>query len=119
MIDLTKPYMAADHADFDADPWLLNCQNGTIDLRTGELREHRRDDLITKVAPVEYDPNAQAPIFAGFLERIIPNADIRGFVQRAFGMALAGEIRDNVLIILHGTGANGKSTLVEAITEAP
>src|SRR5215204_2604411 len=118
MVDLAKPHIASAHTEFDPDPWLLNCQNGTIDLRTGELREHRRSDMITKVTPVEYNPAATAPTFHAFLEQILPGEALRGFVQRAFGMALSGEIRDNVLVIFHGTGSNGKSTLVEALMEA-
>ncbi|NLF71671.1 MAG: hypothetical protein GX575_21790 [Candidatus Anammoximicrobium sp.] len=54
----------------DADPWLLNVENGTLDLRTGELREHRIEDFITKLVPVEYDPDATAPIWETFLTRI-------------------------------------------------
>jgi P4 family phage/plasmid primase-like protien len=118
MIDLAKSHMAASHTDFDPDPWLLNCQNGTIELRTGELREHRRSDLITKVTPVEYDPTGKAPVFEAFLEQILPSEALRGFVQRAFGAALPGEVLDNILVILHGTGSNGKTTLVEALMEA-
>jgi putative DNA primase/helicase len=104
----------------DADPWLLNALDGTIDLRTGELREHRREDLITKLAPVEYDPSgtARAPTFSAFLERILPSEGLRRFVQRATGYAAAGVVSEEVLVILHGTGANGKSTLVNAIMEA-
>lgn len=118
MLEMARNKIIASHEEFDPDPWLLNCQNGTIDLRTGELREHSRADLITKVTPVEYDPDADAPTFHAFLERILPSEELRGFLQRAFGMALSGEIRDNVLIILYGSGSNGKSTLMEVILEA-
>jgi P4 family phage/plasmid primase-like protien len=118
MIDLAKPHMIATHDEFDADPWLLNCQNGIVDLRTGALREHDREALITKATPVEYDPEAEAPVFHAFLEKIVPQPEVRAFLRRAFGMALAGEIRDNVLIILYGTGSNGKSTLMDAVMEA-
>jgi P4 family phage/plasmid primase-like protien len=118
MIDMAKGHMIADHEEFDADLWFLNCQNGTVDLRTGELREHNREDLITKATPVEYDPKVATPVFDAFLKKIVPDPEIRAFLQRAFGMALSGEVRDNVLIILHGTGSNGKSTLMDALMEA-
>jgi P4 family phage/plasmid primase-like protien len=118
MVDAAKHRVAVSHEDFDSDPWLLNCQNGTVDLRTGGLREHKRADMITKVTPVEYVPAVEAPVFHSFLERIIPSAEVRVYLQRAFGMALAGEIRDNVLVILYGTGSNGKSTLMEAALKA-
>jgi P4 family phage/plasmid primase-like protien len=118
MIDMAKGHMIADHEDFDSDLWLLNCQNGTVDLRTGRLREHDREALITKATPVEYDPSVATPVFDAFLRKIVPDAAIRAFLQRAFGMALSGEVRDNVLIILHGTGSNGKSTLMDTMMEA-
>jgi putative DNA primase/helicase len=105
-------------AELDRDPWLLNCKNGNIDLRTGELRKHRRSDLITKIAPVEYDPHAEAPTFEGFLERILPSKPLRGFVRRVIGYAASGDISEEILTILHGTGANGKSTLLNAVMDA-
>lgn len=100
---------------FDADPWLLNVANGTIDLRTGELREHRREDLLTKLCPVPFDPDATCPTFEGFLDRILPDPEVHAFVQRAVGYALTGSTREQVLFILWGGGANGKTTLVEAL----
>jgi putative DNA primase/helicase len=101
----------------DRDPWFLNCENGTIDLRTGVLREHRREDLITKLAPIEYDSVAAAPAWESFLERVLPDAEVRAFVQRAVGYSLTGDTRERVLLLLHGTGRNGKSTFLEAIRE--
>ena len=56
----------------DRDPWALNCLNGTLDLRTGQLRPHERDDYITKLAPVDYDPTAPCPIWLKFLDRVQP-----------------------------------------------
>jgi putative DNA primase/helicase len=102
----------------DANPWLLNALNGTVDLRTGELRDHDREDLITKLAPVEYNPDAQAPIFAAFLERILPSLALRRFVQRVIGYAAPGTVSEELLTIFHGMGANGKSTLVNSVMEA-
>lgn len=102
----------------DADPWLLNVENGTLDLRTGELRERRREDLITKLAPVEYDPEARAPTFEAFLERILPSETLRGFVQWLAGYSLTGDVSEQILPVLHGGGANGKSTLINVLFEA-
>lgn len=102
--------------DLDCDPWLLNCENGTIDLRTGKLRPHERDDLITKIAPVAYDPDTQCPQWMKFLNDIFAgDKAMIGFVQRALGHALTGVVRDHILHVLYGTGANGKSTLTEAM----
>lgn len=103
---------------FDNDPWLLNCANGTVDLRTGELRKHRREDLLTKIAPVEYDPDAEAPVWESFLHRILPSEALRRFVQRVLGYAAAAVVSEEILVILYGYGANGKSTLVNAVMEA-
>ena len=102
----------------DADPWALNVLNGTIDLQAGKLRPHDREELITKLAPVEYDLDAKAPNFEAFLARILPSEALRRFVQRAIGCAAAGVVSEEVLVILYGVGANGKSTLVNVVMEA-
>ena len=102
-------------AELDGDPFLLNVENGTIDLRTGELREHSRDDLNTKLAPVVYDPAARAPLFETFLERVLPDAELRRFVLALLGYSLTGDTSEQVLPIFYGTGSNGKSTLVETV----
>ena len=99
----------------DADPWLLTVANGTLDLRTGDLRPQRREDLITKLAPVAYDPEAQCPTFGGFLGRVQPNPEMCTFLQRIGGYALTGDTREQVLFIFSGQGANGKSTYLETI----
>jgi hypothetical protein len=79
----------------DTDPWLLNVVIGTIDLRTGKLREHRREELITKLAPVVYDPEADCPVWLAFLERIMcGNEALITFLQRAIGYALTGDTRE-------------------------
>jgi P4 family phage/plasmid primase-like protien len=101
--------------DLDGDPWLLNCENGTVDLSTGELREHRRENLITKVAPVEYDPDAGAPTWEAFLERALPDESVREFVQRAVGYSLTGVVKEKVLPFLYGPKDTGKTTFVESI----
>ena len=100
----------------DTDRWLLNVLNGTIDLRTGDLREHRRENLITKLAPVIYDPEAACPVWLAFLNRIMCNNDVViDFLQRAIGYALTGDTREQCLFLLYGTGANGKSTFIETL----
>lgn len=101
--------------ELDADPWLLNAENGTLDLRTGTLRPHNPADLITKLAPVEYDPQASCPLFDKFLERILPAPELRTFAQRAFGSAATGAVREHALHLLWGAGSNGKSTLINII----
>ena len=104
--------------ELDASADLLNVLNGTIDLRTGELREHRREDLITKVAPVVYDPDAAAPTWAATLERVLPSEEVRAFFKRLCGYAITGDVSEHILPVLYGTGANGKSTVLNALLEA-
>jgi putative DNA primase/helicase len=104
--------------DLDQDPWLLCVENGTLDLRTGELRDHDRADLITKLAPVKYLPSCEAecPMWHKFLDDIFAgNEGVKGFVQRLVGYALTGLDREHILPIFHGVGANGKSTFVGTI----
>jgi putative DNA primase/helicase len=104
--------------ELDASPDLLNVLNGTIDLRSGKLREHRREDLITRVAPLEYDPDANAPAWETFLQRVLPGEELRAFVQRAVGYSATGHTSEQCMFINHGGGANGKSTFQEALSAA-
>jgi putative DNA primase/helicase len=113
MIELAKSEVPISPHELDSDPWLLNVLNGTIDLRTGDLQGHRREDLITKLAPVEYDPDAPAPTWEAFLERVLPGEDLRAFVQRAVGYSATGDTSEQCMFIHHGPGANGKSTFQE------
>jgi putative DNA primase/helicase len=100
----------------DSEPYLLNCENGTLDLRTGELRDHRREDCLTKLCALEYptDAGCDPELWLLFLDRIFAgNAQLIGFVQRLLGMALVGEVIEHILPIFYGVGANGKSVLLE------
>jgi putative DNA primase/helicase len=100
----------------DTNPWLLNVKNGTIDVSTGEFREHRHADFITKVANVEYDPKADCPLWKQFIREIMDyKTDVINFVQTAVGWAMTGDISEQTMFILFGTGANGKSTFLNTI----
>jgi putative DNA primase/helicase len=118
MVDLARSDVPVMPDELDASPDLLNTESGTIDLRTGELREHRREDLITKIAPTTYGPDAAAPTWEAFLERVLPGEDLRAFVQRAVGYSATGDTSEQCMFINHGGGANGKSTFQEAIAAA-
>jgi P4 family phage/plasmid primase-like protien len=103
-------------ADLDADPFLLNVANGTLDLRTGQLRPHRRGDLLTKLAPAAYRPDAACPLWLRFLSRIMGGNDLLiTYLQRLVGYALTGDVSEQCLWFLYGTGANGKSTFLTTI----
>ena len=100
----------------DGAPLLLNVVNGTLDLRTGELREHRREDLLTKLAPVAWVPGSRDPAWERFLEHTTGgDAELAAFLQRAAGYTLTGDTGEEVLFFAHGPTATGKSTLLEAL----
>ena len=118
MVDLARAELgiAVHHRDLDKDPWLLNCLNGTLDLRTGRLCPQVPTDLLTKQISVSYDPTATAPTWTRFLERIT-NGDraLADYMQRIAGYTLTGSVREQCLFFCHGSGSNGKSTFVETL----
>jgi putative DNA primase/helicase len=102
----------------DQHPSLLNCENGTLDLRTSELRPHRREDYLTQIAGTAYDSNAECPTWHAFLKKIMDgNDDVLAFLKRAVGYTLTGQTTEQCLFMLWGTGQNGKSTFLNAIRE--
>ena len=107
-------------ADFDRDPYLLNCRNGTLNLQTGEFREHRAEDFLSLISGVSYDANARCPRWERFMEEVMRSADEAStvektkYLQKAFGYALTGNTRYECLFILYGaTTRNGKGTAME------
>ena len=114
MLAQAQPYLPATTEDMDPDRFSFNVQNGTLTL--GEqvvLRPHDRKDHITRIAEVTYDPQATCPLFYKFLDRTQPDRQLQGFLQRYFGYALTGSVREQCLLLLSGKGSNGKSTLIE------
>ncbi|HEX9413039.1 MAG TPA: phage/plasmid primase, P4 family, partial [Ktedonobacterales bacterium] len=116
--------VAIEHTAFDSKPMLFNCVNGTIELKTGKLRPHRREDLLTQQSPVAYDPNALCPTYDRFIREITladekpdERLPLVEYLDRAFGYGLTGETREQVWHLLVGSGENGKTTLVEAISD--
>jgi putative DNA primase/helicase len=107
-------------ADIDADPWLFNCANGTLDLHTLQLRGHDPADRITKVANAAYRSDTAGTGWTGFLETVLPDEQVRRFLQRLTGLGLLGEVNGakQIAPIATGRGANGKTTFVEAATFA-
>ncbi len=114
----TLDTFAAIADDLDADPYLLNCANGTVDLRTLKMRKHSPDDRITKQTRAAYNDAHDGNEWETFLTEILPDESVREYLQRLIGSALLGEVRDHVLPILTGTGANGKSVLITALSFA-
>jgi len=100
----------------DADPWLLNVANGTIDLRTCELLPHDHRRYCSKIAPVKYLPDADAPRFYSFLEKVFcGNKNLIQFTLRFFGYCLTGSTDGQVIVFAYGGGANGKTTLFDTL----
>lgn len=99
--------------------WLLNCKNGTLDLKTGQLREHRKTDYITKLVPVDYDPEATAPFWESTLALIFDgNRALIDYMQRALGYSITGSQDERCFFIAWGeAGANGKSTVLETVQD--
>ena len=114
----TEKLVVINHEALDADPYLLNCTNGTLDRRTGQLRPHDPNDLLTKITGAAYAPDAPAPEFTRFLERVQPDEAMRHYLARLLGHALVGRLVEHVLPIFWGDGANGKSTLMDAVLAA-
>ena len=112
----SEPGIPVTPDQLDADPYLFNCANGTVDLRTGIVREARREHFITKLTPVAYDPKAPCPRWTACLHRILAGQEpVIAFIQRAIGYALTGDTREQSLFVLWGRGANGKTTLVTTV----
>ena len=110
------PDLNVETENLDSDPWLINVQNGTIDLRTGEIREHKPDDLMTKIANVEYDKAADCPVWKKFVMEIMNyDKELIKYIQTAAGWAITGDTSEQSMFILYGSGANGKSTFLNTV----
>jgi putative DNA primase/helicase len=121
-VGLLKKMLTVDAGLLDADPWLLNVRNGTVDLRTGRMRDHRSEDLITKLADVDYEVGGAGAevgtggqMWEGVLREVVPDADVREFLRRWFGYCATGLVREQVFVVHWGGGANGKSTVLDVV----
>lgn len=101
--------------ELDADPWALNCRNGTIDLKTGLLHPHTRKDHITKLCNAAYIPDSISPLWESTIRQIIPNDEVRAYLQKFIGYCLTGLTREEKFLFLYGEGGGGKGTFIETI----
>jgi P4 family phage/plasmid primase-like protien len=116
MIKLAEPKLAASYKDFDKDTWLLACPNGTVDFRTGEMRESRREDYITKLCPTKFDKTATAPVWTKAVREMMNGDDeLYNFLQLGLGYTATGCVKEEVVFLCHGRGKNGKSKMLEAV----
>lgn len=117
MLDVTAPHLMRSNDDLNRAPRLFNTQNGTLLLGPKgdgvRLRAHNPLDLITHVSPAAYNRQALCPAFIAFLDTVQPDTEMQDFLQRWFGYCLSGFWSEQVLLLFHGMGSNGKSTLVE------
>ena len=105
-------------AELDAHPWLLNVDNGTVDLRSGEIHDHRRDDYLTQMTPIEWDDAAECPTWRQFLDQAMGGDTLLVlYLQRLVGYSITGHTTEQVLLFLYGSGSNGKSTFLTAVKE--
>jgi P4 family phage/plasmid primase-like protien len=105
-------------SELDADPWLLNVANGTVNFLTGELQPHQREDLITRIIPINYNPDAASPLWEDTLKQIFSdNSDLVCYIRRALGYSATGSTQEMAAFFPQGAGFNGKSTLLGSIVD--
>lgn len=112
------PDLKAPTSSFDTDEWTINTPSGLVDLRTGNVRPTRPDDRVTMLAGAEYDPAARSARFDCFLEEVLPNPEVRAYVQRAAGYTITGSTREHAMFLPVGGGRNGKGVLLRLFLRA-
>lgn len=112
-IYLLPQFCRRETEEIDADPFILGCTNGTLDLRTGELKDSEPADLLTRRCRAAYNPKAKSKVFDNFLKQIVPDRKTRDYLQLAFGYSLTGSVREHKFFFVHGPPGSGKGTLVE------
>jgi len=127
MLTEVTPYVSCEVNDLNRDLYAFNCETGTLRFfeqevdgnRSWRVRvdPHRPRDLISKLAPVRFNPTASAPMFMRFLQKVMPNVDLRAFLQRYAGYSLLGLTVEQCLVFFYGAGRNGKSTFVDVLIE--
>jgi putative DNA primase/helicase len=116
MLAAARHRVVVHHDDLNQAHYLLNCANGSIDLRTGKMRPHRREDLMTHSVSAPYRPESLAPLWESFLQTVFAgDTDLIRFIQRAIGYSLTGDVSEQCLFIPHGCGSNGKSVFLNIL----
>lgn len=117
MVELVRgsPRAQARPEEFDANKTLFNARNGTIDLTTGKLRDFRPEDMLTQIADVVYNPAAKAPLWEQFLAEVLPDPEVREFLQTYVGYCLSGSVKERLIVVFYGLGRNGKSVLLRVL----
>jgi putative DNA primase/helicase len=114
----SEPGIPIQPEHLDADQFLLNCPNGTVDLRSGQLRPHAEDDCITKLCPTPYEPDSRSEVWSKFVLSIFGgDTELAEHFQRLAGYMLTGDVSEQILLIAFGDGSNGKSTALNCQLE--
>jgi putative DNA primase/helicase len=112
----SNPALVVRAEDLDADPWLVGCANGTIDLKSGRFFDAERGDLITRSLGARWVEGATCPKWEEFLEGVtLSDTELIGFIQKAVGWTLTGDTSEAAFFFLWGSGANGKSVLSDTL----
>lgn len=118
MVDLLRSEQGVElqHTCLDQHPWMLNCTNGIVDLRSGTIREHRREDYLTALCPTAYRPEARCPTWERFVREVFADKeDLVLYIQRLLGYCLTGDVSAHMLPVFWGAGGNGKGTLINTV----
>lgn len=117
-IGLARKMLTVESDVLDRDPWALNCENGTVDLRTGELRRHDPAEYITKLVPIKYEKEAACPTWErALLEIVGGRTPVAEYLCRWFGYCLTGKTTEQAFVVHWGPGGNGKSVVLEMMSE--
>jgi putative DNA primase/helicase len=112
------PLVPGERAEFDKHKYLLNVENGIVDLKTGKLQQHDRDLGLTKITNITFDENAKCPTWITFLDQIfLGDKALIEYMQRLIGYSLTGDISEQIMMFLVGGGSNGKSTFINIIKD--
>lgn len=107
--------VATDIGIFDKQPHLLNCDNGVVNLQTGEISPHDKSQLFTYCLPTPYDPEAISQPWVNFLGSLELSHEVETFLWLVCGYAITGETREEILLYLYGVTRSGKGVLLETI----
>jgi P4 family phage/plasmid primase-like protien len=119
IVSLVKnaPGIAVKEEAFDTYDWYFNCMNGTIDLKTGRLMPHDRNQLLSTISPVKFDPRAECPKWMEFLEKVMQgDQELVSFLQRLAGYTMSGSVAEQAFCVNWGEGSNGKSTYLDVLS---
>ena len=117
--ELSKTKLAIEPERLDANPMKFATANGTLNLESCELYPASKDDLITKCSPITYDQNAECPLWEKTLSEVFEHdPELVPYLQRVCGYCLTGSVKEQVMFICYGSGANGKNVTLGTVMRA-